>query len=99
MTQIKSVRIEGYDILWTSYSGSSYPLGEQLTKEEASNLIRERLRLARRKGKPVAKIDKGRWEIQTPEEAGAISESEGFLTLIPCRRRYRVILGRRVWLS
>lgn len=98
-SQIRSMKTGGYDVTFISYCGMSYPLGEGVERDEAIRLIRARLRSAKRRGKPVTKIAPGRWEIESRDDAGSISDNEGFLTVKAARRRYRVIFGRRVWLD
>lgn len=98
MNTIRHERTGDWKVTFCSYAGTALTLAENASKEEAKQIVQQRLRRARRHGKPISKIGKGEWEIQTPDSAGLISDSEGFLTVRPQTRAYRVILGRRCYL-
>jgi hypothetical protein len=88
-----------YDVTLEAYCGMSVPLGEGLDRDAVKGVVRSFLRRARRAGSPVTKIGKGRWEIETREDAVAVGDHEGVLIVRPRLERYRVILGRKIRLN
>lgn len=96
---LKTMKTGGYTVRFTSYSGMTTVYGEGLTQEEAKTVIRRRLRLARFFGNNVNKTAPGHWEIETRDDATAVSDSEGFLVVAPTTKLYRTVFGRRVIVS
>ena len=96
--QVKYEKTGTFKVTFYSYSGI-VTLAENVEKDEAKEVIKSRLRRAKRLGLPVEKIDKGSWEIQTPDDAVMVSDEEGTLTVTAHTRCYRRILGRKVYLS
>lgn len=92
-------RTEDFDVRFHSYSGMESNFGESLTLDQAHNIVRHYLRTSRKMGCEVVKTGKGIWEIQTPEDARMVSDREGILTVSRRYRRYRRILGRKVYLD
>jgi hypothetical protein len=97
MNRIYTERTGGYDVLFITHSGMTVPLAEDASREEAQAAIRARICSARRRGQAVSRVGKGSWEFE--DDGRAISDRDGFLTVRPTRRRYRRILGRKVYLS
>jgi len=96
---IQMQRTGTYNVVLNAYCGMSVPVARDVDREEAIAAIKRFLNRARRNGCPVAKLGKGQWEIQTPDDAALVSDLEGILRVRPCYRRYRNILGRRVYLD
>ena len=86
-----------FNVTLASYTGMSIPLVEDVERGEAITAAKRHLRRARRRGCPVEKIGRGQWEIGTPDDACMVGDSEGILTIRPHTRRYRRILGRKVY--
>jgi len=97
VSKVRFERTGGWDVQFHTYSGMSIPFGDDVSKDEAKDIIRRRLRRAKRDGQPVTKIAPGEWEFECPDDAGMMSDDMGVLTVRPHRRPYRVILGRRVY--
>ena len=93
----KYERTGTYNVTLSTYSGMSVSLAEGVDLEEAKQIVKRRLRAMRRAGYPVDKIGKGEWEIQTPDDAVMIGDREGVLRIRPYVRRYRRILGRKMY--
>lgn len=70
-----------FNVTFYTYSGMSIPVARGVEREEAKELVKERIRRARKHGIPVDKIDKGRWEFQTPDNAVMITDAHGILTV------------------
>jgi hypothetical protein len=88
---------ETFDVVMLSYCGLSEVLTSDVELDDAKALILERLRRAMRRGCPVVKIGHGEWEIETPDDAASVSDREGFIKLVRHKRKYRRILGRKVY--
>lgn len=96
---IKYERQGTYSVKFTAYNGLVYYLVQGGTKDEVIDAVKKRLRRARRDDQPYSKTGKLSWELETPEDAVGIGDSEGFMEVVADYRRYRRILGRKVYLE
>jgi hypothetical protein len=70
-----------YKVTFYTYSGMSIPMGENISRDMAIEMVRKKNRWARERGQPVTKIGPGRWEHETPEDAFMISDYDGILVV------------------
>lgn len=75
-----------YTVKFYTYCGMSYTLAENVDKEEAKSVVRNQITRARKNGKSVTKISPGRWEFETPDDAGMVSDNEGTMVIIRRKR-------------
>jgi hypothetical protein len=78
-----------YDVTFFAYCGMVFQLARGVTLDDARDIVRIRIRRARRQQQPVERIDRRRWEFQTPEDAAFIADNDGVLTVKRHRRSCR----------
>jgi hypothetical protein len=76
-----------YDVKFITYGGMVIPMESQVSYEEAKARVLRRIRYARKHlGIDPMKIARLEWEFPTPDDAGSISDNEGFLKMERVRR-------------
>ena len=68
-----------FSLRFVTYSGMTIPMGEGMDKPQAKRRVQALKRRARRMGQPYSYLGNGEWEFETPEDAAAISDMDGWL--------------------
>lgn len=76
-----------YDVNFHTYSGMRIPIAENVDRDEAAAAVKRKNQAARRRGQPISKLGKNRWEHETPEDAFMISDYDGILSVTRRKRR------------
>lgn len=96
---IKSNWFGTWDVVLYGACGMAVDLLENVGRDEAAEFVRSHLRQLRRQGYSTSKIRPNTWDVSGPDDQTSIGEDEGLLVVRSRLRRYRSVLGRRVWLD
>ncbi len=77
-----------YDVVLFAYCGMRVDVATDVDRADAIDACRSVIRRARRNGRHVSKIGKAQFEIETPDGACMVADSDGVL-LVRARRRSR----------
>lgn len=96
---VRKQRTGTFDVVLDSYYGMTQTIALDVERGDVVGVVRDYLRRMRREGFCVERIGKGRFEVTGGDDAGSVSDDEGIVSVRSRVRRYRVLLGRRIYLD
>lgn len=98
MPDIRHEKLDTFSVVMSAYCGMSYKIADGVSFDDAKAITKRRVAKARQNGQTVNHLGGNKWEFEA-SETGMVTDNDGVLEIDRDYRRYRIILGRKIYLD